>query len=155
MVIVKLFICRRTVNADPIDPFPLQNTHSLPVYDGFQSHLLKIFHRRPDDPLKTEMVTDIHGLFLRQILPAQHKSDPVAFRISIRDQLYLLLRQSPQIIRHSFFLLRHIFTVSVQETIIRQIRLHHDLCTEILRRVHLSPDPPLRNNLGVIADIPI
>ena len=75
-----------------------------PVNDRLQSHFPELINRSPDDPLKSDIITDIDRFLFGQIHIFQGKAFPVAVCKSKGDLINFLLRQTAQILCHTYFI---------------------------------------------------
>ncbi len=65
LVVIIVLAVRGTCVIANLIIFPhIDSAHSSPVNNALKVHVCKIFHRLADNPLKTQAVTDVHGLFL-------------------------------------------------------------------------------------------
>ena len=122
------------------------------VNGTFQPHLFKVFNGFFHHTLKAQRITDIGRFLFGQILAGIHKSDTVAFRISVRHQIDPLLRQFCQIRCKSDLILRDVFAETVQISRILKIRIYDQVMRKAAVCIYDLRHPPFALGLIIIAD---
>ena len=101
------------------------------------------------------MIADIHRQLFRQIFSSVYKPDAIAFRVSIRHRLDLILTERIQKLGCLQLAFRHILAKSVKITQIRQIRIQDNTSRKISGRIHTLTNALRHKHITVIADKPV